>query len=142
MPTSRRPRVFGTLLVVLAITGCSSLLPNQGLPAGSRHLIISVDNRTAEPAVVLVADGMRGAQPGPVAGRAAPNAVPPSSVVDVAFDVPPGRSWMIWVNQSAIVSAADVPRGAVGKTPIRIDVGPDGNVSAGLPRDSPGWFGE
>jgi hypothetical protein len=83
---------------------------------------------------------MRTARP---VGGAVPKLAPPSSVVDVAFDVPPGRSWMIWVNQSAIISASDVPLDVVGKTPIRIDVGPDGNVSTGLQEENlPGWFGQ
>ena len=105
-----------------------------------RRLVITVDNRSAQPAVPLVANGAR--QPGPAVGRAVPNPVPPSSVVDVAFDVPPGRSWMIWVNQSAIVAASDVPLNAVGNTPITIDVARDGTASAGVSGDPPGWFGQ
>jgi hypothetical protein len=143
MPASRLLRVLGTVLVVLTIPGCSTLLPNGGLPAGARRLAITVDNKSAQPAVVLVADGRRGDLPGPAVGRAVPNLVPPSSVVDVVFDVPPGPFWMIWVNQSAIVSSGDVPRDAVGATPIRIDIGPDGNLSSGLRgQDLPGWFGD
>ena len=106
---------------------------------GGRSLIITVDNQSAQPAVLSVADGAA-RQPRPAVGRAVPDAVPPMSAVNVTFDVPPG-SWMIWANQGAIVAVGDVPPDAVGKTPITIHVESDGDVSASVLGDPPGWFG-
>jgi hypothetical protein len=87
-------------------------------------------------------------EPGPdrkVVGHVTPDSVPAGATIDVAFDVPPGRSWGIFVNPGPdggwyIVSAGDVPLTAAGRVPLTIHVGPDGQPSVSGPAE-PGWFG-
>ena len=145
MPTSHLPRCLGALLVVLTITGCSMLLPNQGLEPGWRRFIIAVDNKSPRPAILLVAEGTP--PTGRVVGRATPSTVPPLSAMDVAFDVPPGQSWTIFVNpgpnNGGLIGGRDVPAGAAGKLPIKIDIetGPGTEGGSVAVPNLPGYFG-
>jgi hypothetical protein len=74
--------------------------------------------------------------------------VAPHATVDVTFDVPAGRTWAIFVNpgpdRGPLITAADVPPGVVGRLPITIGIGPNGEPWAQGPPggEAPGWFGE
>jgi hypothetical protein len=103
MPSSRLHYVVGAMLVVLTTTGCSMLVPNEGLEPGWRRLSIAVDTiGTDRPAILLVADDS-----GQVVGRAVPNIVAPNTHERVTFDVPPGRSWRILRNGQVVILATD-----------------------------------
>lgn len=113
------------------------------MPAGSRQWIITVDNTSAEDALLMVAaDTM---PVGELVGTAMPAAVPPKTTVDVVFNVPPGQGWAIFVNPTAqrgpLLLASDVPPNVVGRLPIQFAVDVQGNASMSLPADLPGWMG-
>ena len=143
MPAPRLPRILGALVVVLTITGCSVLVPNQ--EAGWRGFIIPVANDSPRPATLVVADGtfevIR------LVGRVSPSTVPPMTTKDVTFDIPPGRSWMIVVNpgpdHGGLVGAGDVPPSADGRLPIKIHIDPGPGSEGGSVEvpGIPGWFG-
>jgi hypothetical protein len=104
------------MFVAVTITGCSTLLPNEGVEPGWRRLKITVDTTgTDRAAILLVADDS-----GRVVGRAVPSIVAPHKHERVTFDVPPGRSWRIFVNGEALILATD------GRVPITIFSGGPG----------------
>ena len=143
MPTSPLQRVLGALAVV-AVAGCSTLIPGPEPLVGGNRWIITVDNQSDRPASLLVAvDGAPGPATniGPTVGRATPSTVPPHSAMDVTFDVPPGTyrspttgdTWAIWVNPDPhggpLILATDLPANSTGKLPITINVGPNGQIN-------------
>ena len=141
----RLPRVLGALVVSLAITGCSMLVPGPEPLPGGRRWIIAVDNRTARPAVLLIGEDAMAPNPRWV-GNVAPNPVAPFSAVDVTFDVPPGGGWAIFVNprpdSGPVIIAADVPQGVSGKMPFTIEIEANGAAGTSFPGPAiPGWFG-
>lgn len=147
------------LVVVAALAACGSDLdqavqrelaadmpldrdPDVGMPPGARHWIIPVSNGGPAPAILLVAeDGPDG--PGAIVGNVTPDTVPAGKSVDVDFDVPPGRTWAIFVNPGPdvgpLITATDVPPGAEGRLPLTIQVSAEGpSVTA---PGAAGWFG-
>jgi hypothetical protein len=147
MVTARPYRVLAVVALAVTIAGCSSLIPNadQGLLPGGRRWIITVENQSAQPAVIVVAEDTM--PMGPVVGRVTPGTIPPLTAIDVTFDIPAGRTWAIWINpgrpdEGPLFTAPDVPPGVVGKLPITISISPDGMSGASLPNGlPPGWFG-
>ena len=91
------------MLVALLTTGCAVLVPDERLEPGWRRLTIAVDTiRDDRPAIFVVADDS-----GMTVGRAAPNVVAPQMHEQVTFDVPPGRSWKIYLNGAVVIDGAD-----------------------------------
>ena len=66
------------------------------MPPGGRVWVLEVVNRSARPATLVVAADDRVI--GETVGTATPSVVPPGATVRVAFGVPPGRGWAIFVN--------------------------------------------
>jgi len=140
----RRLMVAG---LVLALTGCGTgLIPGDpAIPAGARQWIITVENESAAPAVLMVAEDTMPI--GEQVGSAEPARVPPNTTVDVTFIVPPGQTWAIFVNPSPrrgpLILAMDVPPDATGRLPVSINIDAAGNPSASLGAGAgEGWFGE
>jgi hypothetical protein len=143
---SARARWLTSLAVIFILGGCGTgLLPGDpALPPGSREWIISVDNQSAQPARLMVAEDT--APVGDLVGTANPAQVPPGTKQDVVFKVPPGQTWAIFVNPSPqlgpLILARDVPANVQGRLPLSIFVGPNGDPSVGVDADAgPGWFG-
>ena len=130
--------------LTLSLVACGTgLLPGE-FAGPARQWIITVDNQSAEPARLMVAaDTM---PVGDLVGRAEPSSVPPKTTQEVVFTVPAGEGWAIFVNptnvRGPLILARDVPPNIIGKLPLSIFIGPDGEPSAGLEADAgPGWFG-
>jgi hypothetical protein len=123
------------------LTGCAGILA-PAMPAGSREWVISVENMSAEPARLVVAEDEE--TMGDAVGTAVPNTVAPGATELVVFTVPPGEGWAIFVNPGPglgpLILARDVPRDASGVLPLTIIVGPGGPPGVSVP-DRPGWFG-
>ena len=134
-------RVIVVIAVVATITGCGFTGLGEVVPGGRRWLI-PVDNRSQHPVSLMVAEDAGFA--GTKVGRATPDSVPAGKVVIVAFDVPPGSGWGIFVdptrNASALIAAGDVPADEAGDLPIRIEVSEAGELHVSSPRQ-PGWWG-
>ena len=112
MPSSRLP-FLGALLVALTVMGCTMLVPAERLEPGWRRFTIAVDTiGTDRPAILLVADDA-----GRTVGRAVPSIVAPHKHEQVTFDVPPGRSWRIFVSGEVLIFATDA------RVPIAIFTG-------------------
>lgn len=115
------------------------------LPPGHRRWVITVENQSAAPARLMVAeDDVRIGDP---VGTAQPANVPPGMTIDVTFVVPPGEGWAIFVNPSAtrgpLLLPMDVPPDFSGKLPVEFLVRPDGDPQMSHAGDlGPGWFGE
>jgi hypothetical protein len=91
------------MLVALTITGCTMLVPNERLEPGWRRFNVAVDTiGTDRPAILLVANDS-----GQVVGRAMPNVVAPHKHEQVTLDVPPGRSWRIFLNGELFIVGTD-----------------------------------
>jgi hypothetical protein len=112
--------------------------------AEARVLTIPVQNTSGEPAQLFVA---RDTQPLEfLVGTVEPSTVGPGLTNDVAFTVPAGKDWAIFVNPSPdrgpLILATDIPPDASGQLPIDIIVdqfGSPGVQTFGEPQ--PGWFG-
>lgn len=135
----------GAVALLCSLAACE-LIPNpvaDPLPEpGARRWIITVENSSAQPAALFVAEHL--AQMGRSVGTVVPNTVPAGTTQEVVFTVPPGQGWAIFVNpgpnMGPLILAQDVPLGVSGKLPITIGVGPDGSPFSTIP-DLPGWFG-
>ena len=145
----RRSLWLASVVVSVILGGCGTgILPEEvvgpAMPAGSREWIIEVDNQSAQPARLMVAEDT--VPVGDVVGTADPAQVPPNTKQDVVFAVPPGQTWAIFVNPSPqrgpLILAMDVPPDAQGRLPVSIIVSPNGDPGAALGPDAgPGWFG-
>ena len=123
------------------LSACAAI-SDLTVPAGSRTWIIPVENMSAQPARLFVADD---ASPiGDTVGTAEPATVQPGATELVTFTVPPGQAWAIFVNPGPnlgpLILATDVPEDAQGALPLAITVGPDGSPTVQVPGE-PGWFG-
>jgi hypothetical protein len=129
-----------TAAIAVPLVGCGALAPI--LEPGSREWIITVQNDSNQPAVLVVAEDM--GTPGQVVGSADPPTVPPRTSMEVAFRVPPGEGWAIFVNPGPglgpLILAQDVPPNAAGDLPLTMFVAEDGSPSVSAPGE-PGWFG-
>ena len=134
-------RIFAVLLTAqLTLAACDL----AGVaPPGSRQLIVPVENLSAMPVRLFVAEdeGTMGRS----VGTAVPGTVPPGVTQVVVFSVPPGTGWAIFVNptpmRGPIITAGDVPPGFSGATPLAIYVAENGELSVSMPGE-PGWFGQ
>ena len=135
-------RLVAIALLVASLAACEAASLIEGIPDGGRRWVVTVQNDSARPAAVVVAEDDGGA--GNVVGMANPAAVPPGQTIDVVLGIPSGRSWAIFLNpgpqRGPIVTPGDAPADAVGKMPFTLHVDRNGEVSATVP-DLPGWFG-
>src|SRR5688572_8989240 len=137
---SARAGWLTSLAVTLILGGCGmGVLPGDpALPPGSREWIISVDNQSAQPARLMVAEDT--APVGDLVGTANPAQIPPGTQQDVVFKVPPGQTWAIFVNPSPqlgpLILARDVPADAHGRLPLSIIVQANGDPSVGVDADA------
>lgn len=135
-------RVPAVLLAAVLLAACEVVGINPLAPAGSRTWVIPVENGSARPAILAVAED--GGVPGRPMGTANPSSVAPGARVDVMFTVPAGTAWAIFVNGGPqvgpLISAQDVPAGAAGRLPLTIRVQANGDPSVEVP-SLPGWFG-
>lgn len=146
---SLRRRTAFAIAVTVMVAGCGTgVIPGDpagpAMPAGSREWIIEVDNQSAQPARLMVAEDTMPL--GDLVGTANPPQVPPMTKQDVVFSVPPGETWAIFVNPGPnlgpLILARDVPPDAEGRLPVAIIVNPNGQPGASLGPDAgPGWFG-
>jgi hypothetical protein len=139
-----RRLIIAALTLVLAACGTGLLPGDPARPAGSRDWIITVTNNSNESAVLAVAEDRF--PMGDLVGTAQPRGVPPRTSQDVVFTVPPGGGWAIFVNPSPqhgpLILSHDVPPDVSGRLPITIEIGPNGDASAGVPANlGRGWFG-
>lgn len=144
MLTSHVIRLVAASAIVVALAGCDALDIGPGMPEGVRHWVVTVENWSPRPAMLLVAED--GGVMGPAVGTANPSVVQPGATVDVVFGIPAGLGWGIYVNREPgmgpMVTASDVPRDAAGRMPFKILVDPDGDSGAEVPGPAvPGWFG-
>jgi hypothetical protein len=144
---SRPGLVPSVAAVVLAVAVAACSVTDPLLRPGWRHVVMSVTNSSARPAVIVVAEdgGNGGAAAGKIVGTAEPGVVPPGATVDVAFGLPPEQGWAIFINpsqsQGPIVTQYDVPIGASGRAPLSLQVDSAGQVGALMAGDTPGWMG-
>ena len=134
-------RHLAALAIIGVLTGCAGIF-EPAMPAGSREWVISVENMSAEPARLFVAEDE--APMGQAVGTAVPNTVAPGATELVTFTVPPKQGWAIFVNPSPelgpLILARDVPLNARGALPLTITVDRNGTLMVSVP-DEPGWFG-
>ena len=143
---ARCGRLAASFAIVCAVAACG-VTPNpvaDPLPEpGARRWIITVENLSAQPAALFVAEDE--SPMGRSVGTVVPNSVPAGATQDVVFTVPPGLGWAIFVNPGPnlgpLIIAQDVPPGVSGKLPITIGIGPDGSPFSSMPGQLPGWFG-
>jgi hypothetical protein len=114
------------------------------VPAGSRQWIIAVQNTSAQPAALFVAEDL--ATMGRSVGTAVPSTVPAGATQDVVLTVPPGQRWAIFVNpgptRGPLIVAHDVPPNFVGRLPGTIHIAANGDPAFSTERNlGPGWFG-
>jgi hypothetical protein len=121
-------------------TACPMIGPAPG--PGSREWVITVDNASARPAHLFVANDAGSL--GTLVGTAVPASVPAGATQRVVFSVPPGDGWAIFVNPTPttgpLILARDVPSDASGVLPLTINIQPGGSPTISAPGE-PGWFG-
>lgn len=145
MPTSPVNRFVIAVLAVVALAGCDLVDIGVGLLRAERHWIVEVENRSARPATLIVAeDTVTG--PGQVVGTANPSIVAPSATVVVVLGIPAGGEWALFVNptpdRGPLMTAMDVPQNAAGRMPFKIIIHTSGTASVLVPGPAvPGWFG-
>ncbi len=135
---------YAAACAILALLSACTAISDLGMPAGSRQWIIPVENLSAQPVRLFVAEDEL--QMGESVGTAVPATVAPGSSERVTFTVPPGDGWAIFVNpgpdRGPLILSSDVPPDASGPLPLRISVGPEGHPSVALSVPDPrGWFG-
>ena len=111
--------------------GCMPIACPMTGPAprpGARELAVSVENQSTRDAHLFVAEDS--SPMGELVGTAVPASIPPGASQRVAFTVPDGSGWAIFVNPSPgsgpLITAQDVPMDATGVLPITILVQPGG----------------
>ena len=135
---------LAAVAIVAMLSGCAGI-SNLTMPAGSREWTIPVENMSAQPVRLFVAEDEL--TMGDAVGIAVPDTVAAGASERVTFTVPPGAGWAIFVSPDAgrgpLILAGDVPSDVTGPLPIRISVGPNGepSVSYSLPNPD-GWFGQ
>ena len=134
---------FGALAIIALLSACAGIT-NLTMPAGSREWVIPVENLSAEPARLLVAEDIPGI--GQTVGTATPETVAAGATESVTFTVPPGDEWAIFVNpgpdRGPLILARDVPSDASGPLPLHISVGANGGAGVAILLPNPdGWFG-
>ena len=133
-----------TLCLVMAasLAGCGMPVVDTVLNPDLRQLVITVENQSARPVRIVVAEDEM--PMGAVVGTVSPDPVPPGVTVDVRFGIPGDGSWGIFVNPGPeigpLITSHDIPPQAPGKLPVTIMVLPDGTPVSSAP-DLPGWFG-
>jgi hypothetical protein len=141
MPRQGLSPCLSALVLAVAVAACSVTDPL--LRPGWRHIVVSVENKSARPAVILVAED--GAVMGKMVGTAEPGVVPPGATVDVTFGLPPEPNWAIFVNPDPkygpLVAAVDIPSSASGRVPLALHVSSSGELGATVNGDPPGWMG-
>jgi len=143
MSTSGALRFVAVLVAAFALAGCESG-GFAGSPAGSRSLVVTVENASPWDATFMVGETV------PITGRpvgtAVPEVVPPGVTADVTFHVPAGLNWSIYVNpgpgQEPQVTASDIPPDAAGKMPFSLGIAENGALGVSRQLDVPGWFGD
>ena len=143
MPTPLAIRLIAAILVGVGLAGCDNAGFVSQPRAGWRQFIVTVENQSPRPATLAVAAN-RSPMERPT-GTAEPGVVPPGVTMDVTLDVPPGQGWAIFVNpgdpgMGPLVTAHDVPPGAIGRMPFKVQIDLRGQVSAAVDA-GPGWFG-
>ena len=135
-------RLPAALIAAVLLAACEVVGIDPFAPAGSRVWVIPVENGSARPAVLTVAED-NGA-PGRPLGAANPGQVAPGARVDVTFTIPPGAAWAIFVNggpeRGPLITSQDVPADAAGRLPLTIHVQANGDPSVEVPSLA-GWFG-
>jgi len=120
-------RLLAVLAVVVVLGACASLDPL--LKPGFRTIVMSVENTSNRPAILVVANVGEMHTIGDVVGTATPGTVPPGVTMDVTFGLPPEPGWGIFVDpvpqSEPLFFARDVPPDASGRAPFTITV--DGN---------------
>lgn len=110
----------------------------------ARVLSIPVQNTSGQAAELFVA---RDTQPMEfLVGTVEPSTVEPGRTEDVAFTVPAGEDWAIFLNpgpdRGPLILASDIPPDASGELPIEIIVDQFGSPGVQTFGDAqPGWFG-
>ena len=111
--------------------GCPPIACPMTGPApgpGAREWVVSVENQSTRDAHLFVAEDT--SPMGELVGTAVPASIPPGASQRVAFSVPDGPGWAIFVNPSPgsgpLITAQDVPMDATGVLPITIVVQPGG----------------
>ena len=134
-------RCAAAFAVAGLLTACAAI-SDLTAPAGSRTWIIPVENTSAQPARLFVAEDE--SPMGDTVGTVEPATVAPGATEMVTFTVPAGQGWAIFVNPGPnlgpLILAMDVPEDARGALPLTITVGPDGSPGVMVPGE-PGWFG-
>jgi hypothetical protein len=145
MPLMWRSSVV--LSLTLAVSGCdlANVLPPK-VPPGGRIVVVTVENRSHEPAVLIIgawSDGDKAkgfARPLQAFGDAQPASVSSGAKVDVRFGVPAGTEWALFVNPGPQRGLLFTSNDAPGETvPFKVVVEPDGEPFIWYPGD-PGWF--
>ena len=141
MPRRGLALCLSGLVLAVAVAACS--VTDSLVRPGWRHIVVSVENRSARPAVILVAAD--GEVMGKMVGTAEPGVVPPGATVDVLFGLPPEPNWAIFVNPDPkygpLVTAGDIPSSASGRVPLALQVSASGELSSTVEGDLPGWMG-
>ena len=134
-------RYVAVIAIVGILTACAGIF-EPALPAGSRELLISVENQSAQPARLFVAEDEF--PMGEAVGTAVPDTIAPGATERVTLTLPPGQNWAIFVNPTeevgALIHWADVPPDAGGAVPLTITVQRNGLPTVAV-SDGPGWFG-
>ncbi len=135
---SAAPLAAALLAAGLAMAGC---LPGRSMPAGSRQVVITVDNQSPLGATIEVAPmglgGQIGRPVGPArwVGVAEPGSVPPGRH-PVSFLVPPTSDWAIYANGGELIGPLDIGS-HLGTLPIEIVIMANGDPAWTSPGDWP-----
>jgi len=136
-------RFVAAILIAVGLARCDNASFIGQARAGWRQFIVTVENQSPRPARLVVAEDR--SPIGEPTGTAEPGVVAPGVTVDVNLGIPPGQGWAIFVNpgdpgMGPLVTAHDVPPGAIGRMPFKVQIDLRGQVSAAV-EAGPGWFG-
>lgn len=135
MPTTQVNKFAAAVLTAATLAGCDVAGIEAGIAPAGRVWVVTVENRSPRPALLLVAEDTGPA--GRVVGNVNPGVVPAGVTADVTFGIPSGKGWAIWVNRGPntgpLVTAHDVPENATGRMPFKIIIDADGNPGSQMP---------